>query len=80
MVVWSISTLVGAANNIAAPAVKDNFVLVTSAYNQQAIAKLKVTLKGIEKVWQQMDLERRIEIRDFSEQALRVGRGRGDHE
>jgi outer membrane protein assembly factor BamB len=40
------------ANNIASPAVRDNFVLVTSAYNQNAICKLKVTLTGIEKVWQ----------------------------
>ncbi|HVK10119.1 MAG TPA: PQQ-binding-like beta-propeller repeat protein [Gemmataceae bacterium] len=39
------------ANNVASPAVKDNFVLVTSAYNQNAIAKLKVTLAGAEKVW-----------------------------
>jgi len=40
------------ANNIASPAVKDNFVLVTSAYNQYAMCKLKITLKGAEKVWQ----------------------------
>lgn len=40
------------ANNIASPAVRDNFVLVTSQYNQNAIVKLKVTLGGIEKVWQ----------------------------
>jgi outer membrane protein assembly factor BamB len=41
------------ANNIASAAVKDNFVLVTSAYNQYAICKLKITLAGAEKVWQQ---------------------------
>lgn len=41
------------ANNIAAPAVKDNFVLVTAAYNHCSIHKLKITLKGAEKVWQQ---------------------------
>jgi outer membrane protein assembly factor BamB len=41
------------ANNIAAPAVKDNFVLVTAGYNQSATCKLKITLKGAEKVWQQ---------------------------
>jgi outer membrane protein assembly factor BamB len=41
------------ANNIAAAAVKDNHVLVTAGYNQSAICKLKVTLKGAEKVWQQ---------------------------
>src|SRR5262245_4449705 len=40
------------ANSIAAPAVKDNFVLVTAAYNQNAICKLRVELAGIEKVWQ----------------------------
>jgi|SRR5262245_40653574 len=40
------------ANNIASPAVRDQFVLVTSQYNQNAIVKLKVTLTGIEKVWQ----------------------------
>jgi outer membrane protein assembly factor BamB len=40
------------ANNVASVAVKDNFVLVTSAYNQGALCKLKVTLKGAEKVWQ----------------------------
>jgi outer membrane protein assembly factor BamB len=39
------------ANNVASPAVKDHFVLVTSAYNQNAICKLKVTLAGTEKVW-----------------------------
>jgi outer membrane protein assembly factor BamB len=41
------------ANNIATPAVRDNFVLITSAYNQNAICKLKITLAGAEKVWQQ---------------------------
>jgi len=40
------------ANNIASPAVRDNFVLVTSAYNQNAICKLRVTLTGVERVWQ----------------------------
>lgn len=40
------------ANNIASPAVRDNFVLITAAYNQNAICKLKVTLAGIDKVWQ----------------------------
>lgn len=39
------------ANNIASPAVKDHFVLVTSAYNLNAMCKVKVTLKGIEEVW-----------------------------
>ena len=41
------------ANNVASPAVKDNFVLVTAAYNHNAICKLKVTLAGAEKVWSQ---------------------------
>lgn len=40
------------ANNVASPAVRDNFVLITSAYNQNAICKLRITLKGAEKVWQ----------------------------
>jgi outer membrane protein assembly factor BamB len=39
------------ANNIASPAVRDNFVLVTSGYNQNAICKVKVTLAGAEEVW-----------------------------
>jgi outer membrane protein assembly factor BamB len=39
------------ANNVASPAVRDNFVLVTSQYNQNAICKLKVTLGGIERLW-----------------------------
>jgi outer membrane protein assembly factor BamB len=39
------------ANNVASPAVRDNFVLVTAAYNQNAICKLKVTLSGVERVW-----------------------------
>jgi outer membrane protein assembly factor BamB len=41
------------ANNVASPAVRDNFVLVTSQYNQNAICKLKITLKGAEKIWSQ---------------------------
>jgi outer membrane protein assembly factor BamB len=39
------------ANNIASPAVKDNFVLVTSGYNQNAICKVRVTLAGAAEVW-----------------------------
>ena len=39
------------ANNIATPAVFKNFVVITSAYNQGAICKLRITLKGAEKVW-----------------------------
>lgn len=41
------------ANNVAGPAVRDNYVLITAAYNQNAICKLKVTLKGAEEVWRQ---------------------------
>jgi outer membrane protein assembly factor BamB len=41
------------ANSVASPAVKDNFVLITAAYNHNAIVKLKVTLEGAEKIWQQ---------------------------
>lgn len=40
-------------NNIATPAVSENFLLITSAYNHNAICKLKVTLSGIEKIWEQ---------------------------
>lgn len=39
------------ANNVASPAVRDNFVLVTSAYNQNAICKIRVTLAGATEVW-----------------------------
>lgn len=41
------------ANNIAGVAVHGDCVLVTSAYNRSAIHKVKITLKGAEKVWQQ---------------------------
>jgi len=41
------------ANNIPTLAVHENFVIVTSAYNQHAICKIKVTLKGGTKVWEQ---------------------------
>lgn len=40
-------------NNIATPAVYKNTVLITSAYNHQAICKLEITLKGAKMVWQQ---------------------------
>ncbi len=40
------------ANNIASPAVHQNFVLITSGYNHNAICKLKVTLEGATRVWQ----------------------------
>ena len=39
------------ANTIAGPAVHGDSVLVTSAYNQNAICKVRVTLAGAEEVW-----------------------------
>lgn len=39
------------ANTIASPAVHGNHVLVTAAYNHNAICKVKVTLAGAEEVW-----------------------------
>lgn len=41
------------ANNVASPAVADDCVLVTSAYNKKAICKVKVTLSGLKSVWEQ---------------------------
>ncbi len=42
------------ANNIASPVVQDNFVLITSNYNQNKMCKLRITLAaGAEKVWEQ---------------------------
>jgi outer membrane protein assembly factor BamB len=41
------------SRTISPAAVHDDCVLVTSAYNQNAIHKLRITLKGAEKVWQQ---------------------------
>ncbi len=41
------------ANNIASVAVDEDCVLLTSAYNQNKIAKLRITLSGAEKVWEQ---------------------------
>lgn len=40
-------------NNIATPAVHDNHVLITSAYNHQKICKLVITLNGARKIWEQ---------------------------
>jgi len=39
-------------NNIASPAVSENFVLLTSAYNRQALCKLEITLGGARRVWE----------------------------
>jgi outer membrane protein assembly factor BamB len=41
------------ANNIATPAVFENYVLITSGYNHHAICKLEITLRGARQVWQQ---------------------------
>lgn len=41
------------ANNIASPAVYENDVLITSNYNQNKMCKLRITLAGAEKVWEQ---------------------------
>lgn len=40
------------ANSIPTPAVDGPHVLITSAYNHMTICKLKITLKGIEKIWE----------------------------
>lgn len=40
------------ANNISTPAVSGDSVIVTSAYNHVAVCRLKVTLKGATKVWE----------------------------
>ena len=39
------------ANTIAGPAVHGNHVLLTAAYNHNAICKIKITTKGAEEVW-----------------------------
>ncbi len=41
------------ANNVATPAVHENNVVLTSAYNHYKIARFQVTLGGLRKVWQQ---------------------------
>ncbi|QDU29018.1 outer membrane biogenesis protein BamB [Anatilimnocola aggregata] len=41
------------ANNISSPAVHEDCVLITSAYNDQAMCKLRITLRGATKVWEQ---------------------------
>jgi outer membrane protein assembly factor BamB len=40
------------ANSIATPAVHEDHVLITSAYNHESICKLKITLQGAKKVWE----------------------------
>ena len=39
-------------SNVASPAVWNNFVLITSAYNHGAMCKLEITLSGAKKVWE----------------------------
>lgn len=41
------------ANNIASVAALDDCVLITSEYNHRALCKLRITLKGAEKLWEQ---------------------------
>ena len=41
------------ANNIATPAVQDDCVLITSEYNHRAMCKLRITLHGADKLWEQ---------------------------
>ena len=41
------------ANNIASPAVQDDCVLITSEYNHRAMCKLRITLRGADKLWEQ---------------------------
>lgn len=41
------------ANNIASPAVCGNSVLITSAYNHNAICRIDIGLQGAHKVWEQ---------------------------
>ncbi len=40
-------------NNIATTVVFENYVLITSAYNHDAICKLEITLQGARKIWEQ---------------------------
>lgn len=40
------------SNNIASPAVQDNFVLITSAYNHESMCKLEITPGKARKVWE----------------------------
>ena len=41
------------ANNIAAPAVQGNELLITSGYNREAMVKLEISLQGAKKLWEQ---------------------------
>lgn len=44
------------ANTIAGPAVSGDEVLITSGYNHQSVTKVRVSLDGIRKVWEQRHL------------------------
>lgn len=44
------------ANNIATPAVSGDSVIITSAYNHYAMCRVKVTLKGATKVWENKEV------------------------
>jgi len=41
------------ANSIASPAVYEDSVLITSAYNHRTMTRLKISLKGATRVWEQ---------------------------
>ncbi|HEV7279953.1 MAG TPA: PQQ-binding-like beta-propeller repeat protein [Pirellulaceae bacterium] len=40
------------ANNVASPAIYEDTVILTSAYDQQRIARLRVRLGGVETIWE----------------------------
>lgn len=44
------------ANNIATPAVSGESVIITSAYNHYAMCRVKVTLQGATKVWENKEV------------------------
>lgn len=44
------------ANNIATPAVSEDSVIITSAYNHYAMCRVKVTLQGATKVWENKEV------------------------
>ena len=39
------------ANSIASPVVHENFVLITSGYNQQSLCKIEITMRGAKQIW-----------------------------
>jgi len=44
------------ANNIPTPAVHENSLIVTTAYNRYAVCRVQITLKGAKKVWEKEGL------------------------